>query len=122
MAKRRASRKKSSGVSLELVAKWVFLVGLLLSILIGIVPGLPSWLYIVFILMGLLTGFLYVRKENEVHFFLLAIALFTFNAQLNGLPYAGQYVGGTLNAVSFYLGLAAISVAVRNIVGWYVPE
>jgi len=64
---------------------------------------------------------MFERKMRSI-FFLLAIALFTFNAQLNGLPYAGQYVGGILNAVSFYLGLAAISVAVRNIVGWYVPE
>lgn len=129
MATRHSSRKKSSGVSLEVVAKWVFLVGLLLSVIIGalVATGAPQAgleiVVIVWMLMALASGFLFVRKENELHFFLVAIILFTFNASLSSLPYSvGQYLGSVLNAVSFYVGIASLSVAIRNIVGWYLPD
>lgn len=128
MATRRASRKRSSGASLEMIAKWLFLAGLVLSVVIGVlVTTTPDFaglsvVITVWMILAVLTGYLFIRKQDELHFFVLAIVLFTFNANLNSLPYAGQYVGSVLNALSFYLGLAAMSVAIRNIVGWFIPE
>jgi hypothetical protein len=127
MATRRSSRKTSrraaQGLDWMMIAKWVFLVGLLLAVVIGVVPGLPNEVYLVFIVAGLVTGFLFVKRGEELYFLVLSIALFTFNSLLSGLPgQVGMYVGGALNAVSFYLGLASISVAVRSIVSWYLPE
>jgi hypothetical protein len=128
MATKRASRKRSSGVNLEMIAKWLFLAGLVLSVVIGtLVTTTPEFaglsvVITIWMLLAVLTGYLFIRKQDEMHFFILAIVLFTFNANLNSLPYAGQYVGSVLNALSFYLGLAAISVAVRNLVGWFIPD
>jgi hypothetical protein len=128
MATKRASRKRSSGANLEMIAKWLFLAGLVLSAVIGVlVTTMPEFaglsvVITIWMLLAILTGYLFIRKQDEMHFFILAIVLFTFNANLNSLPYAGQVVGSVLNALSFYLGLAALSVAVRNIVGWFIPE
>lgn len=128
MATRRASRKRSSGASLEMIAKWLFLVGLAVAVVVGIIISMalevPGFNLIIAALMvvALITGFLFVRRENELHFFVMAIALFSFNSLPGDLPYVGQYASTILNVVSFYLGLASISVAVRSLISWYVPE
>lgn len=121
---------KASNTDLAIVGKWIFLVGLVIALLGGLVvarpsgdPKLQDYLNYLLMLLGLVGGYLFVKKEDEHHFTLLALGLALFVAlfgqTINSIPRAGSYVISAFYFVAFFLGVAFVAVLIRNIIAWF---
>jgi hypothetical protein len=121
----RSRRGGTGGIETESVVRWAFLGGLVLAALVGLSIGLPQpldvpvFVYYVLIALSLLTAFVFVPRGEEVSLFLMAVVFFTFRSSFDGIQLLGPYLSGIAGHLSFYLGFAAISVAIRYLVDWY---
>ncbi len=129
-----ASRSRKSGaVDLAPAGRWIFLIGVVVSLLGGIFVALPSstdpnvqtYLLYLLIALGLVGGFLHIRQEDEHHFILLTLGLAIFYQPLSVIPgdIAGSTVGGLISSMlqmfGLYLGMAVIAIVVRNVIDWF---
>ena len=98
--------------------KWVFLIGVLIAIIIGLIsPGMNDGLWVwILIVLGLVIGFLNVTERESTPFLVAAIALVITTGALSGL---GEFLGGILTAILRYVTIlvapAAIVVAFKQI-------
>ncbi len=126
-----ASRRGKSGpVDLAPAGRWIFLVGVAVSLLGGLFVALPTstdpnvqtWLIYLLIVLGLVGGYLHIRKEDEHHFILLAVGVILTSVTIQPfsvIPNVGDYLSAMLQFFSVYLGVVVIALAVRNIIGWF---
>lgn len=117
----------SNGPDWGMIGRYTFLGGLGVAVVAGILFAAPtfitmSWQAPVVYLLSLLAivgGWLFISKEAENGFFILALALHTFSNTLSFLPVVGPYIVGVLGAVAMFIVIAALTVAVRRIVSWF---
>lgn len=100
------------------LARWAFIIGLALAVIIALVTNLDEWVTWVMILLGLFAGWVFVNVEDEHHFFLVAISLVFFRETLGTLPSIGDVMTNLLTALATFFGVMVIAVVVRNIIGW----
>ena len=104
---------------------WAFLVGAILSVIIGIGAAMHAtwasnqWFAVVLVILGLAVGFVNVTAKEVVGFLVAAIALLAFGSgQLTTLdtliPKLGTLLGSSVQAFAFFVGAAAIVVAVKE--------
>lgn len=118
--------RKSSSTDLAVVGKWVFLIGLVIALLGGLViarpasdPKLQDYLVYLLMVLGLVGGYLHIQKEDEHHFILLAIGLALFSQPFGNIPTVGSYIASAIYFVTVFLGMAIVAIAVRNIIAWF---
>lgn len=120
-------RSKAKGSDLTMAARWVFLAGLAISAIVGLVLAAPSlavaewqnWVIYIIIALGLVGGYLHVSKADEHNFILLALGLAVFSDRLGYIPVAGNYLVSMFSVVTVYLAMVVIAIVVRNMVDWF---
>lgn len=135
-----ASRRgKSGAVDLAPAGRWIFLIGVAVSLLGGLYVALPSttdpnvqtWLIYLLIVLGLVGGYLHVRKEDEHHFILISVALIVILVNLN--PFSviqdvtigssvvnfGDYITAMLQYFTVFLSMGVVGITFRNVIGWF---
>ncbi|HLD94364.1 MAG TPA: hypothetical protein VI703_09215 [Anaerolineales bacterium] len=100
------------------IARWAFIVGLALALIIALVTDIEDWVVWLMILVGLYAGWEFVTEDQEHHFFLVAITLVFFSQTLIDIPSVGETLTALLTSMSTFFGAMAIAVVVRNIVKW----
>ncbi|HKY79826.1 MAG TPA: hypothetical protein VJ182_07565 [Anaerolineales bacterium] len=100
------------------IARWAFIVGLALAIIIGLVTDLDEWVTWVMIVLGLFAGYIFISEDQEHHFILVAISLVFFREALGTLPSLGETLTQVLTSVAIFFGAMVLAVVVRNIIGW----
>ncbi len=100
------------------MARWAFIAGLVLAVIIALVTPLHSAFLWLMILLGLFAGYVFVTEDMEHHFILVAIGLVFFSQTLSELPSVGEPVTALLVSVSTYFGVMIVALAVRNIITW----
>ncbi|HME87404.1 MAG TPA: hypothetical protein VKE88_03260 [Candidatus Nanoarchaeia archaeon] len=104
---------------------WAFLIGAVVSLLVGIGAfttaawATNNWIPVVLVVLGLAVGFANVSAKETTPFLVAAIALLAFGSGgLNSLDTLlrglGTFAGATVQAFSFFVGAAAIVVAVKE--------
>jgi hypothetical protein len=119
---RRSRRSTSDGIDLAVIGKYLFLAGVILSVVFGLWPNSPQWGTYVLMAAGFIGGFLYIGKAGEHEFILGVIGLALFSSSAGAVPRLGQYLSLIFDALIFFLGFAVIAVGIRMIIGWVLPE
>ena len=116
----RKSQKTMKGMEMDrpVIARWAFIVGLALALIIALVPDIEDWVVWLMILVGLYAGWEFITEDQEHHFFLVAIALVFFSQTLIDIPSVGETLTALLTGLATFFGAMAIAVVVRNIVKW----
>ncbi|MBX3046368.1 MAG: hypothetical protein KF698_05180 [Anaerolineales bacterium] len=124
---RKTAKKASGGADLATVGRYVFLGGIVLSLLAGLFFAFPSFtvqrfqmpIVYLLIVLALVGGYLHVSKEGEKSFMLTAFAVYFFSDRLSYVPSIGNYLTSILGVLGVFLSLAALAVAARSIVSWF---
>jgi len=100
------------------MARWAFIGGLVLAVIIALVSPLHSAFLWIMILLGLFAGYVFITEDMEHHFFLVAIGLVFFSQTLSELPSVGEPLTALLVSLSTFFGVMIVALVIRNIVGW----
>jgi len=113
-------QRSSQQISMDrpAIARWAFILGLALAVIIALVTNIDDWVVWLMILVGLYAGWEFVAEEQEHHFFLVAISLVFFSQVLVDIPSVGKTLTALLTSLSTFFGAMVIALVVRNIVGW----
>jgi len=98
----------------EIIGKWAFIIGLVVSVIAGIVSigttGL-TWL----VVLGIVVGFLNVTNKEVTGFLIATIALMMVGSVGLSLPAIGSFVTSILSAFTAFVAGAALIVAVKEV-------
>lgn len=117
---RKPQSKSSQQINVDrpAIARWAFIIGLALAVIVALVPKIDDWVVWLMILVGLYAGWEFVAEEQEHHFFLVAISLVFFSQVLVDIPSVGKTLTALLTSMSTFFGAMVIALVVRNIVSW----
>ena len=97
-----------------MIGRWAFIVGLLISIIAGIVnigtAGL-AWL----VALGLIVGFINVTGKEVMNFLLATIALMMVGSIGLNIPGVGNFVTSMVAAFTAFVAGAAFIVAIKEV-------
>lgn len=128
-------RRKEVGVSKDLIGRYAFIVGLLISVIVGLWSGFgglasdsPTLMtvYGVLVILGLIVGLLNISGEEEISFLVATVALMLGVSLLSpGFSLVGGVdknlanfmasIKVTLAAITYFIAPAAIVVAILSI-------
>jgi len=98
----------------EMVGKWSFIIGLIISVIAGIVnigaTGL-TWL----VILGVIVGFLNVTSKEVTGFLIATIALMLVGNVGLSLPAVGSFVTSVVSAFTAFVAGAALIVAIKEV-------
>ena len=110
---------KGTGMDTRTLARWAFIIGLILAIVIALVPDVPEALLWVMILLGAFAGWVFISEgEAEHHFLLVAIGLVFFQNAFASLPSLGEPITALLTTLAIFFGVMVIAIVARNIILW----
>ena len=99
-------------------ARWAFIIGLVLAIIVALVPDISDWAVWVMLVLGLFAGYVFISVDDELRFFVLSIALVYFTNSLSALPSIGEILTDMARSIATFFGAMVIALAVRNIIDW----
>lgn len=116
---------KPQAVDLQSAGRWVFLGGLVIAIVYGLLPPqtfdgqVSQWISYLLMVLAFAGGILYIGEGNETKFVILTIGLAIFGSSFADIPQLGTYIQGMFNVVTYYLGIASVALVVRNVISWF---
>ena len=107
------------------LAYWAFWIGAIIAILVGIGQAANAayatnqWIPVILVILGLVVGFVNITVKETLPFLVAAIALLALGtAGLTSLdtliPRLGTLLGSAVQAFTFFVGAAAVVVAVKE--------
>ncbi|MBX3002533.1 MAG: hypothetical protein KF821_02240 [Anaerolineales bacterium] len=100
------------------MARWAFIAGLVLAVILALVTPIHSAFVWLMILLGLFAGYTFITEDMEHHFFLVAVGLVFFSQTLSELPTIGEPLTALLTSISTFFGVMIVALVVRNIIAW----
>src|SRR3989344_1551671 len=98
----------------EMIGKWAFIVGLVISIIGGIVSIGPTglaWL----VVLGIIVGCINVTSKEVTGFLIATIALMMIGSVGLNLPAVGLFVTSIVTAFTSFVEGAAFIVAIKEV-------
>ena len=98
----------------EMIGKWAFIVGLVISIIAGIVSIGPTglaWL----VALGIIAGLVNVTSKEVTGFLIATIALMMVGSVGLNLPTIGSFMTSIVTAFISFVAGAAFIVAIKEI-------
>ena len=114
--KKATSRKKAKKVPTN-IGYWIFLVGVLIAILAGLVSPANANKTIMWVLavLGLIVGLINVTLKEEVPFLVASLVLINAAGYLSLIPYIGTPLVAILYYIVAFVSPAAIVVALKAV-------
>jgi hypothetical protein len=112
---------KASNMDTRTLARWAFIVGLVVAILIALVgeDEINEWVVWTMIVLGVFAGWaFFTTREAEHHFLLIAVGLVFFSQTLSQLPSIGEPITALLTSVATFFGVMVVALVVRNVIEW----
>lgn len=99
------------------IGYWIFLVGIFIAIIAGLVTteGINSNVVWVLAILGLIVGIINVTLKDEVPFLVASLVLITSAGYLAVIPYIGATLVTILYYIVTFVAPAAIVVALKAI-------
>jgi hypothetical protein len=101
-------------MKIDVIGKWVFIIGLVIAVLAGLFFQ-PDWAVWVLAVLGVIVGLLNVTAEDTRGFLLAAIALTLSATALNTIPVVGTAFSYVLPFVVAFVAGATIVVALKEL-------
>ena len=115
MAKRKKSRRKSNPAFkshiAETISHWIFLVGVAMAIVLGILLPDSAMIASVLVIIGLVVGLMNITSKEVLPFLLATIALTVSAKSFQLIPFFGTYLKFILDYVVILVAPAAVVVA-----------
>ncbi len=118
MAKRKKKAPKRKAVKADKnIGYWIFLVGIFIAIIAGLVTteGVNPSVVWVLAVLGLIVGLINVTIKEEVPFLVAALVLITAAGYLAVIPFIGQTLVTILYYIVTFVAPASIVVALKAI-------
>lgn len=96
------------------MGKWVFLIGVIIAIVAGLVGGASYWVWLL-VVLGLIVGFLNITAKETTPFLIASIALILTTTALGSIQLIGDYLTAILENVRIFVAPAAIVAALKAI-------
>ena len=107
---------------------WAFLLGAIIAVLVGIGQAAGAayatnqWVPVVLVILGLVVGFANIAVKETTAFLVAAVALLAFGSGGlttldNVIPKLGTLLGSGVQAFTFFVGAAAVVVALKEAYG-----
>jgi hypothetical protein len=98
----------------EMIGKWAFIIGLVISIIAGLVSigstGL-AWL----VILGIIVGLVNVTSKEVSGFLIATIALMMVGSVGLNIPGVGSFVTSVVSAFTAFVAGAAFIVAIKEV-------
>ncbi|HEY5270139.1 MAG TPA: hypothetical protein VII97_07365 [Anaerolineales bacterium] len=101
------------------IGKWLYLIGLLIAIVVGLFSLSFSWLSLILVIMGILAAILFLDSNDVVNFGIRFLLLTVVAGALNSLPFIGPYITGMFTAVVAFLAPVALTLLVVHFIKKY---
>lgn len=110
-----AKRKVANSVSGAQLGHWIFLAGVFIAIVAGLVTGINATIIWVLALLGLIVGIINVTMRDEVPFLVATTVLLIASGSLNVLPYVGETLSTILSYIVVFVAPAGLVVALKAV-------
>ncbi len=117
-AERRKIRKRKS--FLESVGHWIFLIGTILAIVLGVLLPARLWIAGILAALGLMVGIINITKKEYNQFLLAAVALIISSQAMKYIPVFGNILGNIAAYLSIFVAIAAVVISL--IVIWKLAK
>jgi hypothetical protein len=104
-------------MEMQKMGEWIFILGVLVAVVLGLVPGMidAGTAAVILVVIGLVIGFLNITEKETNSFLLAGLGLLVGGvAGLNKLPMVGTYVGSILTNIATFVAPAVVIVAVKS--------
>ena len=102
-----------------MIGRYVYLIGLLLAIVAGLIPAVAGYAFLplILVILGLIVGFLNIAGKDVLTLLvsLLALAL-VGEATLNVIPAIATFLVAILQNIVIFAGAAALVVAIKAVI------
>jgi len=103
---------------MKTLGKWLFLIGLLVAVIAGLVSFSANWLTWILVIVGVLAGVFYFDPDDVAHMGIRYLALVATAAAFNQLDFLGPYLTGIFTAAAAFLTPVVLTV----LVVWFVKK
>ena len=101
---------------MEKIGEWLFLVGVIIAILAGIVAPSSEIVATVLVILGVVVGLLNITEKEATNFLIAAIALIlTGSVSFTVLGSIGSVITDIVKYISVFVMPAALIVALKSI-------
>jgi uncharacterized membrane protein len=122
MPAKKAASKPAPSSDGSMIWKWVFVVGAVVSAVVGAIGFKNDILTSVLILVGVLVGLFWRKTEDLMGFGIRYLLLAAVAAALNALPTIGPYLTGFFQGFVAFLGPVALATLFMYFWNKYVPS
>ena len=119
MPAKKAVSRSTSSTDTGMIWKWLFLIGALVSAIVGAIGLKIDILTWVLIVVGVLVGLFWRNTEDLTSFGIRYLLLFAVAAALDALPAVGGYLTGFFQGFVTFLGPVALATLVMYFVKKY---
>ncbi len=100
------------------VGKWLFLIGLLVAIVVGVLGLSMAWLTWILVIIGILAAVFYFDHNDVVHVGIRFLALVAVKGALDVFPVVGPILTGIFTAAAGFLAPIVLTL----LVVWFIKE
>jgi hypothetical protein len=101
------------------LGKWLYLIGLLVAAIAGLLGFSATWLTVILVIVGILAAILYVDSGDIVNIGIRYLVLAAVYNVLDGFPLIGPYLTGLFGGVLAFLGPVVLTALVMYFVKKY---
>jgi hypothetical protein len=101
------------------IGKWLYLIGLLVAGIVGLVGFSAPWLWIILVVIGILAAIFYFDTSDLVGAGVRYLVLAAVYSALDAIPLVGPYLTGFFGGVLTFLGPVLLTALVLHFVRKY---
>jgi hypothetical protein len=103
-------------MNMEKIGEWLFLIGVIIAILAGVVSPSSETVAAVLVILGLVVGFLNITEKEATNFLIAVIALIlTGSVSFVVLGEVGKVLSNIMGYISIFVAPAALIVSLKAI-------
>lgn len=103
-------------MKMEKIGEWLFLIGVLIAIVAGVVAPNQGTVVGILVLLGVIVGFLNITEKESTNFMLASVALLVAGgATFRNLLVIGSILENILSYIGSFVAPAAVIVALKMV-------
>lgn len=104
---------------MKTIGKWLYLIGLLIAGVIGLLSFQNEWVSLLLVLMGILAAIFYLDSEDIVNAGIRFLVLAVVYGALSAVPAVGSFITGFFGGVFAFLAPVMLTLLVMHFVKKY---